>query len=58
MPILTIIKYYQRQASLKEQHLQKIQSHQVNIKLHKDIQMSFRLVKSLTHQTKRIYLED
>ena len=28
MPILTISKYYQRQASLKEQHLQKIQSHQ------------------------------
>ena len=58
MQILTRSKYYQRQVLLKEQLLQKIQSRQINIKHHKDIQISLRLVKSLTHQTRRIYLRD
>ena len=39
------IKHFQLQASSKEQHLRKTQSHQASIKLHKAIRMHTLLVK-------------
>ena len=39
------IEHFQLQASLKEQHLRKTQSHQASIKLHKAIRMQTLLVK-------------
>ena len=37
MPIFIRIKYYQRRVELREQHIIKIQSLLISIKLHKDI---------------------